>query len=106
MVIYMFKRIFARSQQSQGYNSTGQPNNVIINQKIENRYKEEIYDVLIHYIPQLCKQVRNSDALTTLAWCEEVNRLVNEDIPLNIRYAIARAVKMKFEKYGNTTGVL
>jgi hypothetical protein len=61
--------------------------------------------VLTHYVPQLYKLVRNSDALTILAWSEEVRRLVNKDIPLNIRYAIARAIKMKFEKYGNTIGV-
>ena len=100
----MFKRIFAHSKQYQGSNSTGQPNSVEINQEIEKLYEEEIYDVLTQYIP-LYKQVRNSDALTILAWSEEVRRLVNEDIPLNIRYAIARAIKMKFENYGNTTSV-
>jgi hypothetical protein len=105
MVIYVFKRIFAHSKQYQGSNSTGQPNSVEINQEIEKRYEEEINDVLAHYIPQLFKQVRNSDALTILAWSEEVRRLVNKDIPLNIRYAIARAIKMKFENYGNTIGV-
>lgn len=102
----MFKRIFSHSQHSQDPNSTGQPNNVKINQETENLYKEEIHDVLTHYVSQLYKQVQNSDPLTIKAWSEEVGRLVNEDIPLNIRYAIARAIKMKFEKYGNTTNVL
>jgi hypothetical protein len=105
MVIYMFKRIYARSQHSKGSNSTGQPNSVEINQEIENRYNEEIDDVLTHYIPQLYKQVQNSDPLTILAWSEEIKRLVNKEIPLNIRYAIARAIKIKFENYENTIGV-
>jgi len=101
----MFKSVFAHSKQYQGSNSTGQPNSVEINQEIEKRYEEEINDVLAHYIPQLYKQLRNSDALTLLAWSEEARRLINKDIPLNIRYAIARAIKMKFENYGNTIGV-